>query len=197
MPNLTIYAGANGSGKSTLYHIQRETMGEELGMRFCLDDRISESHKDWRNQKDVKVEAVQAVRDLRQMVEGDQSFNWEMTVISNFAIKMIQKAKDAGFTIKVNFIGAIGVYENIRRVKNRVENGGHGVEDALVEFCVENQFKNIKQLLSIVDQVEFYDNSDFMRLVGRYENGKLEIIDDSIIWLAELEMMLRDKELER
>ena len=172
-------------------------MAEELGVRVCVDDRIANANKSWQDETAVAQEALKTVKDLYLMAEQDQSFNWEMTIISNFALKIMEKAKAFGFKIKANFIGAIGVGENVRRVRNRVENGGHGVDEGIIKFCVNNQFKNIKKLLEFAEKVDFYDNTKNMALVGRFENGKLEIFDKSVSWMSEIENAIRDNELER
>ena len=190
MPKITLYAGANGAGKSTLYYMQRETMIEQLGERLCPDDILFKSKGNWRNYNDVLQSAKVAIKRLYALIDAGKNINWEVTTLHRFVLKVLRLAKQQGYDIDVNFVGSVNLYTNIGRVENRVRMGGHGVSEETIQFCVENQFQNIREVLALAKKASFYDNSKLMSLVGVYEDGELKIFDENNMWLAELEMIL-------
>lgn len=187
MPTLTIFAGINGAGKSTLYNesMQNE-YAEDLGVRVNVDEDVIENGGDWRNFRDYIDASERVLARINYCIENQISFNWELTLITPFVLKIMRQAKENGFTINLNFIGVNDPELSIERIKNRVKNGGHGIEDDTVRTRHNLQFKNLKTALKLVNYALLYDNSkQSMDVVATYFDKQLQIYKPNI-WLPEM-----------
>ena len=186
MSVLTIFAGVNGAGKSTLYRYEIIKDSGDLGIRICPDEILVKNGGDWRNKLDVIRSGVETVKKIEECLENRRSFNWEMTLIGLYAMKYIQKAKDLGYTVRINFVGTKNVETNLKRIKERVNKGGHGIDESLVRMRFDNQFKNLNQVAKLVDGMLFYDNEENMKLVGICADKKLVYYDAQTQWINKL-----------
>lgn len=181
MPTLTIFAGINGAGKSTLYSFQKGINSDEFGTRVCPDEFLEEAHGDWKCYADVYDSGMVALKTISRCLEEKKSFNWETTLLTRFSIKNIKKAKELGYNVNLNFIGVEDVEQSLARIKHRVENGGHGVEEELVRARHRHQFNNLGEVLTLVDNAILYENKERIKIVGACYAGTLEIYDSSSI----------------
>ena len=177
-PVLTMFAGINGSGKSTLYALQQEKYHADMGVRICPDEILVENEGDWSDFKDVFESGRIAHERIEQCIAERQSFNWEFTLISNYVLKVIQKAKEEGYQIRLNFILMDDVNVSLQRIENRVKNGGHGIPEDVVRSRFARQLINMDTALPLIDMGVFFDNDDCLRVVGlSTRNQTLEFFD--------------------
>lgn len=192
MPTLTIFAGINGAGKSTLYKFQKTTKVSDLGVRICPDEIVEEMGGDWTNFVDIVNSGKIAIRRIDDCIKNKQSFNWETTLISRMFYQTVQRAKQQGFKVNINFIGVNDVELSLKRIQKRIKKGGHGVEEKIVRSRFKAQFDNIAEILELVDHAVFYDNSLVMQVVGTYHNGKLRMYNKTFKWTNIVENQYKD-----
>ena len=195
MPTMTIFAGINGAGKSTLYRLQKTQGIQSLGERICPDEILQDFHGDWQNMQDVNHSAYIAVKRLHSCVDNKETFNWETTVMTGFVVEFIKKAKQQGFHINLNFIGVGDVEQSIDRVRARVANGGHGVPEEIIRRRHSWQFRNIREVLDVVDTAMFYENKDNMSVVGIYLGDKMLYNDPKVEWMQDIKKQITIPEL--
>ncbi|MCL2236090.1 MAG: zeta toxin family protein [Defluviitaleaceae bacterium] len=178
----TLFAGVDGAGKSTFYYM----LNEDFGHRVNFDEIIRDNfNQDWRNPAVLQEAGKITVRLLRNLINGDQSFNQETTLTGKTIIANIKKAKEKGFKIHLYYVGLENVELSIKRVTQRVErHNGHGVPVEDLQRRFNNSFNNLSLVLPLCDIVRIYDNSvdfphGFMRLILHSENGKLRFWNDS------------------
>ena len=146
----TLFAGVNGAGKSTFYYI----LGENFGHRVNFDE----------------------ITLLRDLIEGEQSFNQETTLTGNTIISNIKRAKGRGFKIHLYYVGLESVDLSIKRVAQRVQNQNlHAIPEEDLRRRFNNSFDNLGLVLPLCDVIKVYDNSGnypdgFMKLVMSAEN---------------------------
>lgn len=156
--NLYIIAGCNGAGKTTasftiLPHII-------FCKEFVNADEIAKGISPFQPET-VAFEAgrimLQRINDL---LKSQVSFAFETTLATRSHKPRIVRAKDRGYTVTLLFFWLQSVELAIERVKTRVLEGGHHVEQDVI---VRRYYKGIQNLfdiyLPLVDGALIFDNS--------------------------------------
>jgi hypothetical protein len=77
----------------------------------------------------------------------------------NRHLDLIADAKAQGFEVWVLYVGLGSADRHVRRVRSRVEDGGHSVPDTDIVRRYARSLKNIVTVIPRVDRVLMYDNS--------------------------------------
>jgi predicted ABC-type ATPase len=118
-----------------------------------LQDTIDPNHSDMEAGRRVLLLA-------EELIASRQSFTVETTLSGNTYLRMVSRAKVAGFSIMVIFVGTSSVEINIERVKARVEKVGHDVSEEVQRRRYPRTLKNMKRLLPQADLAVVLDNSN-------------------------------------
>lgn len=168
-PILVALAGPNGAGKSTFYELYLRG----IGLPFLNADNLAaESGMD-------SFEAARVLDKRRaEMIERRESFLTE-TVFSDphgAKLDMLRAAVEAGFDVRLIYIGLASAELSMHRVAQRVAIGGHDVPADKLAARFTRSLANLKAAIAIVPTVKVYDNSfarDPYRLLARFSNGVL------------------------
>lgn len=68
-------------------------------------------------------------------------------------------------------------------MKNRVNEGGHGIDEATIRNRYSASLENLKEAVLICDSAIIHDNSKEFKDVGRTENGVWVEFDKQCAWL--------------
>lgn len=186
-PVMTLFIGTNGAGKSTLFYFLRHIGEPNLGVRICPDEILAAFKGNWKSNRDIAKSGTLTVSKIHECIDNNLSFNWETTTIGFLTLKFIAMAKEKGFKIHLNFIGVENVDLALKRVHERVLNGGHGVPDEIVRLRHSHQFLNLDKIFPLIDTAMFYDNSECMEVVGTYNQQKLNIFKHHVSWVNEVQ----------
>ena len=77
--------------------------------------------------------------------------------------------------------------ESLRRIKNRVERGGHDIpaKDGQARFA--HRFADVAKILPYCDEAKFFDNDNGFALVAEYRNGQLlQVGNKCPAWLRQM-----------
>ena len=187
MATYTIFAGVNGAGKTSIYQsiYYNDNKNEK---RINTDEMVARlgSWKD--NNLQIKC-AREAIKLIKEYISKGVSFNQETTLSGKSIIRNIKMAKDNGFYVVINYIGVDSPEIAKERVKIRVENGGHGIPDKDIERRYYDSLNNLKDIISICDEINIYDNTTRFREVINIENGYL-IWKSNILpeWIKDIEI---------
>jgi predicted ABC-type ATPase len=179
-------AGVNGAGKTSLYNIAF-AKSNLLGMRVNLDELVRPLG-DWRNEK-LQLEAgKQAVRLVRQYLNDGVSFHQETTLAGRSIFRTIRDAKAVGYEIKMYYVGLDSAEIAKERVHTRVQKGGHGVDETLIEKRFHASLEHLKQAVSLCDTIQLYDNSgESIRYVLTIEHGEVKERETTLpLWLSKI-----------
>lgn len=183
----TIIAGVNGVGKSSLIGAF-VSKSNELGVIIDADKLALDYNGD--RLKGGKA----AVKRIEDCLEKGISFTQETTLSGVKTLNTIQKAKERGYFISMNYVGVDSVEESIKRIQNRVAKGGHNIAAKDVYRRYEKRCESLAAVLPYCDEVVFYDNENGFRECAEYKNGILIPKGDNIPnWLKELKAYLHNK----
>lgn len=176
-PELIIIAGPNGSGKTS---VTKKFLHHEWadGTTYINPDEVAnEMFGDWNSLESIIKAANYCAEWRERCIEEKQSFVFETVMSSEDKIDFINRAKKAGFFIRLFFISTDSPTINASRIADRVMKGGH---DVPITKIISRYFKSIKNCMKvslIVDRLYIYDNSidgEDARIQFRLSNGKLE-----------------------
>ncbi len=176
MKKYLIFAGVNGAGKTTLY----QTNSEYKSLPRVNIDEIVRGFGSWKVSSDVFKAGKIAVNQIKEYFEKGESFNQETTLCGYSIFRNIEKAKELGYEVELNYVGLSSAELAISRVEQRVRDGGHGIPAKDIERRYTESLKNLKKVIPICDRVKIYDNSKSFRKVASFVRGKCSDYTDEI-----------------
>lgn len=173
MKQYIIYAGVNGAGKSTLYHSR---LHDEMP-RINTDEMVRQMGSWTDAALQMKAGAI-AVKRIKEYFENDISFNQETTLCGHSIMNNIQKAKDLGYNVEMYYVGVSDSQLAKDRVAERVEQGGHGIPEDVIEKRYSTSLENLVKAIPLCDKIVVYDNSKYFTKIAEFEKGKLLWFND-------------------
>jgi len=132
VPDALVVGGPNGAGKSTF---ATEYLKEREQRYLSADHIASEINPD--APETAKIQAGKAFfRELRQSMKARQSVVVESTLAGRGMGRMLERFREAGYTVRIAFLFLDTPEMCVWRVKERVQQGGHDVprEDVVRRF---------------------------------------------------------------
>lgn len=177
MKTYTIFAGVNGSGKTSIYKsIYFNNNKEEK--RINTDEMVARIGSWQDNTLQIKC-AREAIKLIKEYIENDISFNQETTLCGKSIIKNIEKAKEKGFYINLNYVGIDSPDLAKERVRKRVSEGGHGIPDKDIERRYYESLKNLSKVIPLCNEVNIYDNTEILKDI-------MYFTDNELIWKRDI-----------
>lgn len=158
MKTCTIIGGIDGVGKSSLLGVLR-ALRTDLGV--VIDEK----------EKAVSERIETALND-------GINFSYETTLHRAFSKDLCRRAKDAGYAVRLYYIGLDPVDENLLRIKNRAKNGGANAIPQEVQKQYAHRMDDLTVVLPYCDCADFYDNYNGFALVARKIDRRIEPIGD-------------------
>ena len=188
-----LFAGVNGAGKSTLYNSESLNNDIKNTIRINTDEIVREIG-DWRNNSDQLKAAKMAINLRNECFLRGKSLNEETTLTGKTILKTIDRAKELGYELQLFYVGVSSTEIAKERIKNRVEKGGHHIENDIVEKRYYESLKNLKEIILKFDKVYLYDNSKKYKNIFSFSNNKILFKDNkSISWAKEAIELIENK----
>jgi len=175
-PRLIVVAGPNGAGKTSITEqlLRHEWMG---GCEYVNPDYIARDvFGDW-NAPDAVTKAADRAAEVRERCLGERrSLAFETVLSMPDKLEFIQRAKQAGFFVRLFFVGTDDPSINAKRVAMRVMEGGHDVPIGKIIARYTRSLANCSVAARIADRAYIYDNSIEgapARLLFRTSDGTL------------------------
>ncbi len=176
----TLIGGVNGAGKSSLAGSLRAER-TDLGLVIDPDQLTAQCGGD--EYEGGKM----AVQRIESSLAAGVNFTQETTLSGGYPKRLCRRAKEAGYYIRLYYVGLDSVEESLRRIKNRVERGGHDIPEKDVRSRYAHRFADAAKILPYCDEAKFFDNNNGFTLVAEWRNGQLLTIGGSEpLWLKEL-----------
>lgn len=175
-PRLIVVGGPNGSGKTALTEqILRHRWLD--GCEYVNPDNIArDAFGDW-NDSSATLAAAQEAERIREacLAEG-RSLAFETVMSAPDKLDFINRAKRAGFFVRLFFVSTTHPSINAARVAMRVMAGGHEVPITKIVSRYSKSIANCAAVIGDVDRGYIYDNSVDgapAKLLFRVKNGSL------------------------
>ena len=124
---------------------------------------------------------------LEDALAAGVNFTQETTLSGGYPKRLCRRAKQAGYTIRLYYVGLDTAEESLRRIKNRVERGGHDIPAKDVQARFAHRFADVAKILPYCDEAKFFDNNNGFVQVAEYRNGQLlQVGPHCPAWLQEL-----------
>ena len=148
LPEIMVFAGPNGSGKSTITRMAR-IVGEYINADDIKRTTICSD-----------LEAAVKAESLReQMISEKKSFTFETVLSTDRNLKLLIRAKEQGYFIRVIYVLTSDSTINVARVNAREAMGGHGVPEDKVRSRYIKAINLIPDLVKVCDIMHIYDNT--------------------------------------
>jgi len=183
MPTLYLIAGPNGAGKTTF---ASRFLPEESGeLEFVNVDLIARGLSPFAPEAAGGAAGRIALTRVGRLIQERKTFAWETTLSGRTTKSWVQKAKTAGYFIKLVFIWIQSLEESIARIRRRVREGGHPVPVQDVRRRFLKTLRNFfNDFCPLADAWKLFDNSkDSPRLVAVQKNGRT-VVRDRSLWSA-------------
>lgn len=158
-PSLVVIAGPNGSGKTTLTEQLRPHEWLRGHEYINADDIAQQELGDWNSPEAVRRAADLAEKRRQGCLAAGRDFAFETVFSTVDKVQFLDRAKAAGFFVRLYFVGTADPQINVGRVAARVAGGGHGVPTEKIVARYYRSMNNLVAALPVVDRGYVYDNS--------------------------------------
>ncbi len=200
-PRLIVVAGPNGAGKTSITEqlLRHEWMG---GCEYVNPDYIArDEFGDWNAPDAVIKAAIRAAEVRERCVREGRSLAFETVLSMPDKVDFIQRARQAGYFVRLFFVGTDNPSINAKRVALRVMEGGHDVPISKIIARYTRSLANCSVAARIADRAYIYDNSVDnapARLLFRTSEGALiKRYGDINPWALEILREIDPKSLSR
>jgi predicted ABC-type ATPase len=177
MPTLFIIAGPNGVGKTTF--ADRYLPDEAKQLEFVNADLIARGLSPYDPESAAMEAGRIALKRIRELIASRTGFTWETTMSGKTAVVWLRQAREAGYILKTYFLWVRNPETTIRRIRQRVVEGGHDIRE---DVSRRRFFKTIQNFFTIYRPVmsswKLFENELLgPRLVAVEKNGRLVVRD--------------------
>lgn len=155
-PRAMVVAGPPGSGKTRYFPVT--AFGIDA---FNIDDRCAQIIGSYRAiPRDVRRAVVrECERFVLDHIERRQSFAVETTLRTTAAIDQAELASKSGFAAEMRFIATDSITENVARVLQRAQAGGHGASEREIRAIHQASVANLRHAVATFERVRIYDST--------------------------------------
>jgi len=128
---------------------------------FVNADEIARGLSPFQPEK-VSIEAGKIMlQRIGSLLKQNETFAFETTLATKTFKNLIENAKSQDYTVTVLFFWLQSIDLAKKRVKKRVEAGGHNIDERVIERRYRSGIKNLFEIyIPIVDKVLVFDNSE-------------------------------------
>jgi predicted ABC-type ATPase len=161
-PQLLIVGGPNGAGKSTY------SGGLSPKGAFVFDADIIKARVAARLPDEVPAESINfAVQSVfldfvEEAIKNKQNFTIETNFRDNDLMDTIIRFKQNGYDTSMIYLTLNDVELSIDRVKQRVNTGGHFVDEGSIRYNFEEGLKNLEYFAGRFDNLDIIDASKYL-----------------------------------
>lgn len=156
---MIVIAGPNGSGKTSVTSkiLHHEWMEDSV---YINPDIVAqERFGDWNSVEAIRKAVVYCEEWREQCLIERKSLIFETVLSAKDKIEYIERAKEAGFFVRLFFVCTESPTINASRIANRVMKGGHDVPITKIISRYQKSILNCRYISTKVDRTYLYDNS--------------------------------------
>ncbi len=160
-PVVHVIAGPNGSGKTTF---ALEYLPNIAGCRdFVNADLLAQGLSPLR----VEAAAIEAgrlfLKQIRARIAGRRDFAFETTLSGLTYVPLFKSLREVGFSVRIYYLWIPSVSLALKRIAERVKQGGHDVPPEAVRRRYGRGLGNLfNRYLALSDYCAIFDNTSFL-----------------------------------
>ena len=176
----TIIGGVNGAGKSSLTGVLKNRMND-LGVIIDVDKMTAKLGKG-------EIEGGKAaIAIIDDCLAKGVSFTQETTLSGVRPERTVKAARAKGYYIRLFYVGLDTLDESLKRIRNRVEKGGHDIPRNDVTRRFGERFAALRKIMPYCDEAAFFDNDNGFIQIAEYRDGEIvPIVEKRPSWLVGL-----------
>lgn len=181
---ITMVAGPNGAGKTTTA-LALVAEQKNVFYEFLNADEIARGLAP-KHPESVALEASKLMlKRFRLLLDAGKNFVFETTASAQLYIKYLKEARATGYQINLIFLWLSSVEQAIKRVANRVKQGGHNIPEEDIGRRYHRGLMNLfNHYLPLADTFFLIDNSSAesseRKIIARKSlKEQVEILDRS------------------
>ncbi len=158
-PRLFVLAGTNGAGKSS---IGGATLRAHGAAYFNPDEaaaRIRQAQPHLSTTQANSAAWHEGKRLLQRAVAERLDYNFETTLGGRSFARLLREAAEAGFEVRVWYVGLASPEHHLARVRARVAKGGHDIPEADIRRRFDQSRLQLIALLPWLTELKVFDNS--------------------------------------
>ena len=180
---MIVVAGPPGSGKTRYFPVTAFGIDS-----FNIDDRCAQILGSYRAiPRDVRrAVAKECERFVVGHIERGYSFAVETTLRTTAAMEQAELASKNGFATGMRFLATDSIAENVARVLQRTQAGGHGASEREIRAIHQASISNLRAAVAAFEHVRVYDSTPRWappRLVAVARAGRLIRQGATPLWL--------------
>lgn len=158
-PVLLVIAGPNGAGKTTITARLRAEHWSEGVEYLNPDDIARDRFGDWNSPEATLAAARWTEVRREELLAARAGIAFETVFSTDGKVSFVHRAREAGYFVRVFFIGTADPRINAARVAGRILEGGHGVPIEKIVSRYQRSMANLAAAIVLADRVYVYDNS--------------------------------------
>lgn len=158
-PRIYVLAGVNGAGKSSLGGALIRASGgqyynpDEIAARLvAVNPRLELARAN-------ALAWLKGTELLQRAIGEHLDFAIETTLGGATIPRMLTEAADAGFQVRIMYVGLSSPELHLQRIRNRVASGGHDIPEIDVRRRWRHSRMNLISLLPALTELRVFDNS--------------------------------------
>jgi len=180
---MIVVAGPPGSGKTRYFPVTAFAVDA-----FNVDDRCAQILGSYRAIPRTLRRAVgeECERFILDHIAQRRSFAVETTLRTVTSMDQARLARTAGFTTHLRFLATDSIEENLLRVQQRAQAGGHGASEREIRAIHVASIANLRHAIAAFDRVRVYDSTapwSPPRLVATTRDGRVDRCGVTPRWL--------------
>ena len=180
---MIVVAGPPGSGKTSSFPVTAFGIDG-----FNIDDRCAQILGSYRAipRHVRRAVAKECERFVHNHIQAARSFAVETTLRTSAAIEQAQLARTRGFATEMIFVATDSIDENVARIIQRAQGGGHGASEHEIRAIHEASLANLRAAIDAFERVDVYDSSapwSAPRLVATSRHGRIDRLGAIPSWL--------------
>jgi predicted ABC-type ATPase len=117
------------------------------------------------------------------LIKNNKTFSFETVMSHPLKVDEMQNASDNGYKVYLYFVCINNPEINVSRVANRVDKGGHNVDEDKIRSRYPETLNNLYPAIKITYRTYLFDNSNELKLIAEVYNGKLKLhVDNPPEW---------------
>lgn len=157
MPNLYVIGGPNGAGKTTAAF---EILPELGCVEFVNADLIAAGLSPFNPEAQAITAGRLLLTKIKDLAHQQKDFAFESTLASKSFYPFLKQCKANGYKLYLIYFMLSSVDIAIKRVRKRVELGGHNIPEQTIKRRYERSLNNLISLyIPITDEWLIYNNS--------------------------------------